>query len=807
MKALFRGSTALVTLMVAGSAFAQTTPPSAAASQDQVPATGVAEAQQSGQPSPSSPVQDPASTPGQVGIGDIIVTAERRSESLQRTPIAITAYTGQALIDRRIDRVEDLASITPSLQIFAEQVNNEEYIIRGIGRSNEDLTTDSGVAVYQNDVYLSQPSMANAAFFDVERVEVLRGPQGTLYGKNAVGGVLNIITRRPTEEFQGELIAEVGGLRQRKVTAAAGGPIVDGLLSGRVAFLSLQRNGAYRNLTTGQRANDIDSQAIRGSLRFTPTEALEINLIGDYSDSKQDGVLKSVISDSPGDAYVLKDFFIVDAFPTQETDIRSARSDLNGAQGVRTWGALARADYSLDAGTVSFLTAYRTETSFNSEDIDRTAQASNNFFADQDSWMTSQELRFVSDDDGALSFGGRFHWSAGLYWFHEQGRRSQSIFLNGRVPGSAPGDPDDPDNGLIGPGTPDAQNSTATFLQRINTDSYAAFGQAKYDITDSLGFTLGLRYTSERKDASLLATSVATIPGQDSFSLFQDQGPFFAEEGRTYKKLTPKAVLEYRLTDSINTYASYARGFKSGGSNGQAGTAEGFAPFLPETADNYEVGIKADLFGRRLRINTAAFYVDFKDLQVSGTNEQGQVITANASNARIKGIEVEATVQPVAGLTLRGSMSLLDATFQDYFVEEFDPTITDGPPFITVDKSGDRLDDVPKYAFNAGLDYRIDLSSGAQVRFGIDASFVSDTISNQNTLRASSYELVNGLIGITTPDKRWDFSVYVKNALDQDYYRGGGAVPDLNKQVSRVGLVADPRTAGVTLRLRFGDKP
>jgi len=737
------------------------------------------------------------------GIEDIVVTAERRSESVQRTPIAISAFSGDTLTERRIDRVEDLSQITPSLQIFAEQVNNEAYIIRGIGRSNEDLTTDAGVAVYINDIYISQPGMANAAFFDVERVEVLRGPQGTLYGKNAVGGVINVISRRPTRDYEGELIAEVGGLDLLKVTGAAGGPLGD-TLSGRIAFYSSRKDGAYTNLTTGRRANDIETQAIRGSLNYAPSDRVNIDLIVDYSDSNQDGVLKSVIADRPGERYILKDFFIVDEFPTQEADIRSARSDLDGEQGIEQWGAAFRADFNADAGTISFLSGYRTEDSYNSEDVDRTAQAANNFYATQHSWMTSQELRFVSDDGGPLSLGGRLHWSVGAYWFHEEGRRDQYNYLNARIVTSSPGDPDNPDDGLLGPGTPDAQNSTARFLQTINTDSFALFGQAKYDITDRLGLTLGLRYTQEQKRARLQASSTAAIAGEDPYSLFVSDGPFDTTRSRRYRKLTPKAVLEYRFSPLINFYASYSRGFKSGGFNGQAGTLADFAPFEPEVADNYELGIKADLLDRRLRVNLAAFHVDFKDLQVAGTNEQGQVITSNASNARVQGIELEITAQPVDGLTLRGSMSLLDATFQDYIVEEFDPTITDGPPFVLVDKSGDRLDDVPNHMFNLGADYRFELPGGSRIRLGVDASIVSDTVSNQNTLRANAYQVVNALVGWTSADGHWDVSGWIKNLTDEVYYRGGGAVPDFNKQLTRVGLVADPRTAGVTVKFSFG---
>jgi iron complex outermembrane receptor protein len=747
--------------------------------------------------------QETPAPPRDDQVEDIVITAQRRPETLLDAPISISAFTGDTLIERGITNVEGLAEITPSLQIFAEQVNNEAFIIRGIGRSNEDLTTDSGVAVYLNDIYLPQPSEANAAFYDIERVEVLRGPQGTLYGKNAVGGVVNIITRPPTRDFEGYLIAEMGTLAQRNFTGAAGGPLADGV-SARIAGYSSSRNGAYRNLTTGERANDVEQQALRASLRLEPTERLTINLVADISDTDQNGVLKSVIVDEPGARYILKDFFEVDEFPGQEEDIRSARSETNGRQGIRQWGGALRTDYEADFGTISWLAGYRTERSYNLEDIDRTERLINNFEANQETWATSQELRFVSDDSGPLSMGGRLHWTAGLYWFHEEGDRDQFIYLRGRVPGSQPGDPDDPDNGLLGPGTPDAQDSTARFFQRINTDSFAVFGQATFDITSRLSATLGLRYTNEEKRVSLDATSTATLPGGDPYTLFQPDGPFSTTSRARWNRLTPRAVLEYEIADRVNAYLSYARGFKSGGYNGQAGTAADLEPFDPEVADSYEAGVHAELFDRRLRLSAAAFWVDLQGLQVAGTNAQGLVVTSNAADSRITGLELEAVARPFRGLELRGGLSLLHARFRNYFVEEFDPTIVDGPPFVIVDKEGDRLDDVPEYLVNFGARYTLPLPGGSSLRFGADATFKGDTLSNQNTLRANSYGVFNAQIGWTSADERWDISAWVRNITDEVYYRGGGAVPDFDKFVARVGLVADPRTAGVTVRLNFG---
>lgn len=742
---------------------------------------------------------------GSTTIEEVIVTAERREESILKTPIAVTALSGDFIEERGLSVAEDLSEFTPSLQIFSEQVNTELYMIRGIGRANEDLSTDSGVAVYIDGVYVSQQGAANAALFDLERVEVLRGPQGTLYGKNAIGGVINLISRTPGDSFDGYATAEVGELNLRSIQVAAGGPLGFDSVSGRVAAMSRQKDGAYHSLVTGDRGNDLDVQAVRGSLRLEPNGQFSVTGIVDYSDSEQEGVLKSVIVDESGAQYIFKDFLVVNEFPTQEESIRTSLSDTFGSQGVEQMGASLRFDYDFAASTFTSLSGYRTEESFNIEDVDRTAQRSLEQGGSQDTDSFSQEFRFVSRDDGALSFGGRLRWTAGLYWFHEEGTRDHRLYLNARVPGTDPGDPDDPDNGLIGPGSPDAQDSTAIFLQDITTDSYAIFGQATYDVTDRFSVTLGVRQTIEEKDFSVDARSEAGTPGGDPYTLFQSEGPFQAAASEDWESFTPKLVLAYALPNEANVYLSYALGFKSGGFNGQPDTAASLVPFDPEEARNLELGYKAQLFDGRLQLAAALFETNVKDLQVAGTNAAGLIVTGNAADSRIRGLELELNARPVPALVLRAAVSLLDAGFRDYFKEEFDPTITNGPPFVIVDKEGDRLDDTPEYAVSLGGDYTWSLAAGSGITFGADLIAKGDTVTNENTQHASAYEVVNARLDWTSSDGRWSVGGWVRNLTDETYYRGGGPVPDLNKFITRVGLVSDPRTVGVTLSARFGD--
>ena len=738
-----------------------------------------------------------------IALDEITVTASRRSESLTDVAISVSAFTGDFMEKRGLNEVQDLAEFTPSLQIFSEQVNTELYMIRGIGRANEDLSSDSGVAVYINDVYVPRQGAANAALFDVERVEVLRGPQGTLYGKNAIGGVINIITRQPSNEATASVQLDFGSQNLQKITASASGPIIEDKVFFGLAGLSKSKNGAYTNLVDGKTANNTDVEAVRATLRATPTDNLTLSAIVDFSDSQQDGVIKSVIVDEPGALYVFKDFLVVDGFPTQETDIRSGSVDTFGEQGVRQWGAVFRMDYDMDSGSISSITGYRTEKSHNIEDVDRTAQRSLTQGGDQDTESFSQEIRFVSADDGGLSMNGKFHFTSGVYYFHETGQRSHQIYLNGRIPSSQPGDADDPNEGLIGPGSPDFQNSTAFFLQDISTDSFAVFGEATYDLSDALSLTLGGRYTTETKDFSVNVFSRAEIDGGDPFSLFLPGGDFTASNSQSWSEFTPKATMKYDFTDDANVYFTYSRGFKSGGFNGQVDNPDGLTPFDPEIADNFELGLKGVLFDNRLRFGVNIFQVNFNNLQVAGTTAEGLIITSNAADARIRGVELDFFTRVTEGFTLSGGASLLEAEFRDWTKEEFDPTVVGGPPFVLVDKSGDRLDDTPKYSFFLGADYEWSFNSGDSLTLGMDFIAKGDTVTNENTRHANAYQVLNGRLDWRTSSD-WLFSFWVKNITDEVYYRGGGPVPDLNKFVTRVGLVSDPRTFGFTIKKSFG---
>ncbi len=721
-------------------------------------------------------------------LEEVVVTAQRREQGVQEVPIAITALTGSFLTDRQVFDTESLSQYTPSLHIFAEQTGSEFYTVRGIGRSNEDLASDSGVAVFIDDVYVARQGAANLALYDIERVEVLRGPQGTLWGKNATGGAINIITRKPGDEVSGYVGVDLAEYSTLNVRGGVSAPIIDDKLYGRLAFSSRDRDGLYDNLVTGEEGNNIDTQAFRGSLRYTPSDKTTVTFAADWAKVKQDGVLKSIIADVPGTPYILKDFFQA-TFPTQENDVRTSRAGTHGNQGVEQYGFNLTIKHAFERMDLVMVSGLRVEDSFNLEDNDRAPERSAEVFSEQESHTFSQEIRLVSNNDSNIS------WTAGLYYFHDNGDRDQKRYSDFFGPG-----------GLVGPGSPETQDSTTTFQQHLETDAFAVFGELTYNFNERASVTLGGRYSYEKKDYDINAFAVANPGSLSSYSLFQPAGDYIASDSKSWEDFTPKVVLAYELMDDVNTYFSFTQGFKSGGYNGSPDTAADVIPFDPEQVTQYELGLKGRFFDGRLSANLAGFFIDFEDLQLQGFDPvTGSPITNNAAQAEILGGEIEFNLLIGENLLVNFGGSYLDHEFKEYAIEVFDPTIMGGPPFRLVDKAGDRLGVIPKYNVNIGATYTWPLSSGASVSVTGDFVAVDETITVFNTLWSDSYEVFNLRATWKAASGNWDVSLWAKNLTDKDYYRGGGPVPDLNDTISRLGLFADPRVIGATVNWRFND--
>lgn len=715
---------------------------------------------------------------GNEPLDEVVVTAQRRQENLQTVPVSVTALSGSTLEQLQVSTTAELSQFTPSLHIYSEDIGSEFYTIRGIGRTSEDLSADPGVAVFLNDAYLSRQAVANLGLFDTQRVEVLRGPQGTLYGKNATAGAINIITNPPTDTFSGYGEVLGGNYGRINLDGALSGPLTEGA-SGRLAFVSENRNGIYHNLTTGDTANNIDRQGVRGSLRLKPADKLSVDVILDYERNTQHGVLKSIFTDVPGTLY---EFFGHNPFTgqprpfitpqTQGPDPLSVVGATNGEQGLKTYGGVLDVRYQLPGFDFISTSAYRHETNYSTEDLGRTPEVAAYLTSTQGTWSGSQEFRLVSNQPSVPGSSNRLSWTLGTYYFHEQGSKLAGIYYD-VIPFSG----------------------ITYFDQSIHTNSLAVFADARYRLLDRLGATVGVRYTNETKSFGVNAYSIAIpgVAGSDGSTPFLDNGNFITAPSDRWNKVSPRFVLDYQFDDDVFAYTSFSEGFKSGGFAGEPSVPPS-REFSPEDVKNYELGIKGELF-ERVRANLAVFYSDYTNLQLQTFNANGAPTTSTA-DALSRGVELEIFARLTQNFSISAGASLTNPTYKHY--------ISQLPAIGTLfDRSGDTIGEVPKHQANVIVSYRIPLGSHGILDIQPDLVSVGETITEFASLWSPSYTKGDLRLEWTAPDAHWSGSLWVKNLTNKVYYEGGGPVSKYNTNVVRVGLIADPRTYGASLRYQF----
>ncbi|MEZ5930271.1 MAG: TonB-dependent receptor, partial [Parvularculaceae bacterium] len=595
-------------------------------------------------------------------------------------------------------------------------------------------------------------------------------------------GAINVISRQPTEEFSGYGEIAYGSYDRITGKGAISGPLVEDKLYARVAFLTDDRDGLYKNLTTGETANDINTRAARAILKFTPTDQFTATLIGDWAKSKQNGVLKSIISDVPGLEYI---FFTNNPVtglprpgvtpPTQETDLRTARSGINGRQGIETYGGSLNMTYAANGFDIVSITGVRTEESYNQEDNGRAQEITSYNTTAEDTWSGSQEIRLVSTASNEPGDENRFSWTLGVYAFHEEGSRETAIYRN------------------IAP-----FSGIADFKQSINTDALAVFAEAKYRLLDRVGLTAGVRYTTEEKELQVdaIATRIPGIPAGGPITPFID-ADYVAKDSKRWNRVTPRVVLDVYLADDAMMYASVSKGFKSGGFQGTP-PAPPLNDFSPEDVMNYELGFKGAMFDSRVQLSGAIFYSDYKNLQLQTFDVNGAPTTATAS-ARSKGIEVEISALLSPGFTVNAGASFVDPEYKDYIAQQ--PGFSD--PAHTFDRSGERIGGVPRYNLFLRADYRHSLGGAGDLVFSGSVVAVDDVVTEFNTLWANEYAKGDIRVSWESPDSNWVVSGWVKNVTDTTYYRGGGPVSKYETDKIRLGLINDPRTFGASVRRSF----
>ncbi len=708
-------------------------------------------------------------------LEEVIVTSTKRAESIQEVPISIKAFTGEQIESLDMDEIMDLYVRTPNMA-FSRAGGEAQIYLRGIGTNIFGVGVDPSVAVHQDGVYLARTHMALGQFLDVDRIEILRGPQGTLYGRNTTGGAINIISRGPTEETEGYVSALAGSFSRKEVTAAVGGPISD-TVGYRLAARWAEDDGYTDDLDPAgtNEIDDNDITSVRGTVAFTPSDRFDFTLIADWSDFDSGNRTIRPL-DNLGAAQALG------SLPLGAFD--ETRNNLNTFHVWETSGVTAILNWQLsDNVELSSITGYRDYESdflFNTDgtEIDITRS---NFKYESD--QLTQELRLASTGDG------RLQWITGVYYLSEDKFGALGLIRAGGRPLFA--------------GVP---GSTGSFIIPEDNEgqAWAVFGEVSYDVTDAFRVIAGLRYSSEEKDDVTNVGAVFDLLGLESPSAPTFFGPpRIASDD--WDDVTPKLGLEYDVTENILLYGSLSQGFKSGGYN----AFDRNPSFEPEEVTSFEIGFKSDSDDGTVRLNGAFFYYDYQDLQVS-TFINGLTLTTNAAEATLFGGEMELAVRPNEALEFSMEVSLLDATYDEFTDRQGNNP--DGSPRV-LNLAGNTLPNAPKFKASVGATYTLALANGNAVEFFAQASHQGDvffTQFNESVVGQNAFNIVDARISWLLGDGRWSLSAFGKNLGDEEYFHNvvrftstSDAVADPLGIGNALGYTAPGRSVGVQVSYSF----
>lgn len=736
-------------------------------------------------PSAAFAQAEPAETANE-GVGEIIVTAQKRSENLQSVPVAVTAFTGDTLAERGITDAQGLATLVPNMG-FSNAYSQVRITLRGL--SFADLAAQGGearVAYHVDGAYMAMTGDIGGTFYDMERVEVNRGPQGTLFGRNATAGTVNVITRNPTDTLSGYLNAEVGNYNTANVDGAISGPLGDGV-SARIAFQSRNHSGYSYNVPNQVDVMNQNSQAVRAKLMFNRSENFTAILSADYVRSNERVGPELVGFSVPGGGDVLTTVFgaqYQDAGPNP-----NPRHNYSGQLPLtkkESYGATL--DLKLDLGdslSVVSLTNYR-HSHFDLHDDLGTynpgTTGSGSLIESrqfEEAEQFSEELRLSKDfSRGNITVGGFLYsqdYDTGADGTGVQGGNAV-LTQFGSFLGAVIGFP------------PSGYNSTPNlyvqgFIQGagVRTRGEAIFGEVTFDLTDSTKLIAGARYSWERRTLvnSTLGLDLLTLATDPSFVM---PAPLPALK-TSYRNFSPRVTLQQELGPDAMIYATFSKGFKTGGFN-----AAQYSSYKPEILTDYEVGFKADLLDKKLRLNGAGFYYDYKDLQTivipADQSIPGSVNTNG--NAKVYGGELELTAVPTPNFELNAAVAVIHGEF------------TNGPV------KGNKLPWMPSFTLSYGAQYTFPISNGG-ITLRVDGQTKGKTFfteDNNPLVSQGAYTIANASIGWRDADDRLSVTAFVKNIGDTLAVNGGFPLPGFLSGAIR-GSYDPPRTYGIRAGVKF----
>lgn len=732
-------------------------------------------------------------------LDTITVTAQRRESTVQDAAVAVTGVTGENLQRDRVLNYSDLARSVASLSYTENSPLDQEFNIRGITNTRLDApSSDQSIGIFIDDVYVGRSGLLNADFFDIDRVEVVRGPQGVLLGRNVVGGAISIYTAKPQAEFDAGVNAEFGNFDARLFNGFMTGELLPGL-SGRIAFQSRTRDGYNEDIENRVDLDDLDSIQFRGQLLWEPESIPDFRARAsfDYMDDSSNGIHRVAIPSDPAapgpwsSARALVDAALPGGLGIRESlpgEFLFAGEDFPRRQELTREAFGVTLDIEKGIGgfaTFKSITGYRAGEAFSlynqpgigpSNSIVGSAVPlafTSVVNEDEEIRQFTQEVRLVSDNPES-----RLDWIIGGYLQEDEIDKIDRFWyeIDAAIPAF---------------GSLSGQSSWVNFGENSNR---AVFGQVGYQITDQLHLSAGIRWSRDEKGGVANGIVVATgdqfnpddpTPAAPLITPFTDV-PY----NTTSSEVTPQATLTYTPNDDILAYFTYSQGYKGGGfEDTPANASAATIAYDPETAQNFELGLKLDLFDGRGRINTAAFYIDYQDLQVTQTDDGCLCnITDNAADARILGVETEMQFVVSDSLFLFGAATFLDTEYQD-FVD------SNG-----LDNSGNKLQRTPEYQFNVGAELTTDFLAHE------DALTTRVSYSHQGKLfwlpdnfqQEDAFGLLDARVTFAPEDQNYSISLWGKNLTDELYRTN--IIAFFGDEVSTLGA---PRTWGISLGYDF----
>ncbi|HEJ4772918.1 TPA: TonB-dependent receptor [Pseudomonas aeruginosa] len=731
-------------------------------------------------------------------LGKVTVTARRREEDSQKVPTPITVLGGETLEAQRISRVQDLQQVLPSVNVAYIHARQSSVAVRGIGNNPASDGLEGSAGIYLDNVYLGRPGMAVFDLLDIEQLELLRGPQGTLFGKNTTAGVLNISTRAPT--FTAERTVEVSGGQDGyfQGRGTVSGPLGE-TLAGRLSAYRTRDDGYIKNIHDDNYLNGGERQGARGQLLFEPNEDFSLRWIADYNE--EDSSNGSMVVYGGAERFWQR-AALVGASPLRDPQRRKV--NINGRQhvSVHQGGSSLEANWNLAGGyRLTSISAYRYWHFTPANDEQLNVSAINDTGVEVHDRQFSQEIRLASPT------GGAFDYVVGAYAFR-QNLGNKTFTSYGPLA----------DLYLLGANLGALNDTYSKANGKIETDSFALFAQGTWHLTERLDFTAGLRGTYEEKNAKVerfAPLGGAAVGGVGAAVRNGQLGAYDSGDLSQYN-FAPSALLSlsYQFSDDLLGYASLSHGEKSGGVNLAVGSAPsaGADSLLvgPERANDAELGLKSTLFDRRLLLNANLFWTGIHGYQATtlyqapGSTQLVQVL-ANAGSVRSRGLEFEATALPLRGLTLNFNGSYNDVTYLSFKDAPCPAEVSTRPGApSSCDLTGQRVVGASKWIANLNGEYQWRLDDRFQPYVSASYAYRSaaeGTLDNSDLSKIDGYALVNLAAGLRSDlgDGQLDTSVWLKNAFDKDYYLS--AFASING--SYTASVGQPRTLGVSLRYDF----